>query len=155
MRTLKGYDLKISDRNAKVDEEKSDMFEESVESSCQEELSELHDNVQTSMPYDCLSGNLIQKAGDSGSDGNDAHKERPLSPATVALMCDEDDAIFMPDRFHDGASSCNGNVTVKSSQQHTITQTYAEQERIVLAKFCNVLNRLITCGSIKGKSFIN
>lgn len=84
----------------------------------------------------------------SSSDDADMAKGRPMSPTTLALMCDEQDTMFM------AASSSNNRLIgqdncVSSSQ---LTEVYAEQERIVLAKFRDCLNRLITCGEIKGNA---
>ncbi|CAA0840425.1 Protein tesmin/TSO1-like CXC 5 [Striga hermonthica] len=82
---------------------------------------------------------------ESGSDGADASKGRPMSPSTLALMCDEDDTMFT------SAASSSGLVVDNhvSSQLREETEAYAEQERIVLTKFRDCLNRLITLGEIK------
>ncbi|KAM7259780.1 hypothetical protein ACFE04_015521 [Oxalis oulophora] len=87
----------------------------------------------------------------SYSDGDDAPKSRSMSPGTLALMCDEQDTMLMSS----SSSPLNGLRPHKSrsasqlpSGQDT-TEVYAEQERIVLTKFRDCLNRLITCGEIK------
>lgn len=81
-----------------------------------------------------------------------ANYNRPLSPETLALMCDEqDDMIF-------GNSSANGvacnstlqNMIQKSSNSDGCTDVCREQERLILAKFLDVLRGLVTHGSIKG-----
>jgi hypothetical protein len=66
--------------------------------------------------------------------------KRPLSPGTLALMCDEQDTMF--DAPADVASTGVGT---------GVTETYTEQERIVLTKFRDCLNKLITLGDFKEK----
>ncbi|KAI8009996.1 Protein tesmin/TSO1-like CXC 5 [Camellia lanceoleosa] len=128
-----------------------DQLEDSVVSSAQQ--GKIEGLVQTAIPDDRLSGNQADIADDSILDGSDAQTRRSLSPATIALMCDEQDAMFMAVGSPDAAASCSGNTTLKSShRQGFITELYAEQERMVLMKFWKFLNRLITCGSIKGES---
>ncbi|GER28799.1 tesmin/TSO1-like CXC domain-containing protein [Striga asiatica] len=81
---------------------------------------------------------------ESGSDGADASKGRPMSPSTLALMCDEEDTMFT------SAASSSELVVDNhvSSQLREETEAYAEQERIVLTKFRDCLNRLITVVSL-------
>lgn len=123
--------------------------------------SAIHDQLQShkdsdaekTVAGDCSSANQVDKVGidDSSSDGVDALKGRPMSPGTLALMCDEQDTMFM------AASSPNGSIghgcSISSQLPHGqgMTEIYAEQERIVLTKFRDCLNRLITFGEIKGK----
>ena len=84
---------------------------------------------------------------DSGSDGVDTHNySRPTSPGTLALMCDEQDEMFLAN-----GGACNGqNMILKSSNSVRCTDVYGEQERLVLTRFWDVLCGLITRGSIKG-----
>ncbi|XP_021903130.1 protein tesmin/TSO1-like CXC 5 [Carica papaya] len=121
--------------------------------------SAIHDQLQShkdsdaekTVAGDCSSANQVDKVGidDSSSDGVDALKGRPMSPGTLALMCDEQDTMFM------AASSPNGSIghgcSISSQLPHGqgMTEIYAEQERIVLTKFRDCLNRLITFGEIK------
>lgn len=74
-----------------------------------------------------------------------------MSPSTLALMCDEGDTMFT------SVASSSGLVESNEPSQLPIEQgmaeAYAEQERIVLTKFRECLNRLITLGEIKGKSY--
>ncbi|KAF5940233.1 hypothetical protein HYC85_021400 [Camellia sinensis] len=137
----------LAEKNSKMDK-KGDQLESSLVSSDQEKHSKVEDNVQTSIPDDCLSGDQVDTAGNSGSDGSDAQTGRPPSPSTLALMCDEQDTMVMATGSPDAAAS-NGSLTNQSSQGQIFTELYAEQERIVLTKFWNFLNRLISCGSIK------
>lgn len=101
---------------------------------------------------DKLNGNPAEKitAEESSSDGADISKARPMSPGTLALMCDEQDTMFTT------ASSPNGlmghdNLSSQLPDGQGLSEAYAEQERIVLTKFRDCLNRLITLGEIKGK----
>ncbi|KAK7311791.1 hypothetical protein RJT34_10149 [Clitoria ternatea] len=76
-----------------------------------------------------------------------ANYNRPLSPETLALMCDEqNDMLF-------GNSSANGvacnctyqNMIYKSSNSDGCCNAYGEQERLVLTKFLDVLRGLKQC----------
>ncbi|KAA8523128.1 hypothetical protein F0562_009551 [Nyssa sinensis] len=99
---------------------------------------------------DCSSGNQAEKIGpdESSSDGTDVSKGRPMSPGTLALMCDEQDTMFMtaasPELMGHG---CNTSSQLPYGQG--MAEAYAEQERIVLTKFRDCLNKLITLGEIK------
>ncbi|KAL1337816.1 hypothetical protein HN51_032516 [Arachis hypogaea] len=75
---------------------------------------------------------------------------RPLSPETLSLMCDEQDEVF----FNNGSANrvaCNNfqSIVQKSSTSDRCPDVYEEQERVVLTKFWDVLRGLITVGSIK------
>lgn len=93
------------------------------------------------------------KPGESGSDGASVSKGRPMSPSTLALMCDEQDTMFAtaaaPNRL-----DVHSNASSQLPLEQGMTEAYGEQERIVLTKFRDCLNRLITLGEIKGESFI-
>ncbi|XP_076950734.1 protein tesmin/TSO1-like CXC 5 [Bidens hawaiensis] len=94
-------------------------------------------------------GAQVDKASpdESTSDGS---KGRPMSPGTLALMCDEQDTVFT-------ALTSNGlglgpNGTDAPSQLpdgHVVSETYAAQEKIVLTAFRDCLNKLITFGELK------
>lgn len=77
----------------------------------------------------------------------DASKGKPLSPATLALMCDEQDTIFMV-----AAASPNGSVDLDGCGANSQGQSemYAEQERVVLTRFRDCLSRLISYAELKG-----
>lgn len=101
---------------------------------------------------DSVNGNQTDSVvpDDSNLDGNDLPKSRPMSPLTLALRCDEQDTMFMAA----GSPSGLGN-HIHSSSSHlpeqSTSEVYAEQERIVLTKFRDCLNRLITFGELKGE----
>ncbi|KAK9274354.1 hypothetical protein L1049_019168 [Liquidambar formosana] len=108
-------------------------------------------DIHIDVPDDCLSGNQADRArtDDSGSDGGDVQNGRPMSPGTLALMCDEQDTMFMAAGSPNGVSGHGQNTTLKSSYGHGFSEVYAEQERLVLTRFWNFLNRLITRGCIR------
>lgn len=68
-----------------------------------------------------------------------AHEGMPMSPGTLALLCDEE---YM---FAEDASSDQIN------NYHSNKDICVEQERLVLMKFRDYLHRLITRGNIKGR----
>ncbi|KAL3500551.1 hypothetical protein ACH5RR_039644 [Cinchona calisaya] len=76
---------------------------------------------------------------------------RALSPETLALTCDERDVTSEKGNSPTRVSILKRSTTVKSSCTQVIKEVDAEQERLVLTKFCGFLNRLITCSSIKEK----
>uniref|UniRef100_Q9SL70-3 Isoform 3 of Protein tesmin/TSO1-like CXC 6 n=1 Tax=Arabidopsis thaliana TaxID=3702 RepID=Q9SL70-3 len=86
--------------------------------------------------------NKAEKSGleDSNADGS---KGRSLSPETLALMCDERDTMLMV------AASPNCSVEPTSQLPNGQDQVYAEQEKVVLTKFRDCLNRIISCGEVK------
>lgn len=110
-------------------------------------------DVDRTVTDDCSSANQADKVGpdDSGSDGSDGQKARPMSPGTLALMCDEQDTIFMAASSPNRLTGHGCNTSSQLPYGQGMTEVYAEQERIVLTKFRDCLNRLITFGEIKGK----
>ncbi|XP_018845547.2 protein tesmin/TSO1-like CXC 5 isoform X3 [Juglans regia] len=104
---------------------------------------------QNTTPDGSFSRNQVDRVGsnDSGSDGVDMDNGGPISPGTLALMCDEQDfmAVGSPERV---VSHCE-NINQKSLDGHGFTELFAEQERLVLTRLWDFLNRLITRGSIR------
>ncbi|KAF8094315.1 hypothetical protein N665_0365s0003 [Sinapis alba] len=82
------------------------------------------------------------------TDGNrdDGSKGKPLSPATLALMCDEHDTIFMVAAAEPNGSMDPGDCRTNSQEQ---SENYAEQERVVLTKLRDCLSRLISYAESK------
>ncbi|XWS17286.1 hypothetical protein CRYUN_Cryun33cG0054200 [Craigia yunnanensis] len=146
--------MTLSDQRSLTQKQAEDQTETSLASSTQNRLQSQKDSdAEKTMADDCSSANQADKAGpeDSSSHGADMPKARPMSPGTLALMCDEQDTIFMAAA---SANGINGHGCSTSSQLpygQGMTEIYAEQERIVLTKFRDCLNRLITFGEIKGK----
>ncbi|KAL2346915.1 hypothetical protein Fmac_000915 [Flemingia macrophylla] len=80
-----------------------------------------------------------------------ANCNQPLSPETVALMCDEQDDMLFGNNSANGVT-CNStyqNMIQNSFNSDVCTDVYGEQERLILSKFLDVLRGLITHGSIK------
>lgn len=73
--------------------------------------------------------------------------EKPLSPATRALMCDEEQMII--------SEKDTSSARVKTSQEKedadTSSEVYLEQERQILSSFRDYLIQLSNRGSINGK----
>ncbi|KAF5748572.1 putative transcription factor [Tripterygium wilfordii] len=100
---------------------------------------------------DCLSANQEDKVApvNSSSGGTELPMRRPMSPGTLALMCDEQDTIFMSASSPNRITSHGCNTTSQLHHGQRMNEAYAEQERVVLTKFRDCLNRLITFGEIK------
>ncbi|XP_021597752.1 protein tesmin/TSO1-like CXC 5 isoform X2 [Manihot esculenta] len=141
----------IHDQRNATEKRVEDQTEASLASSTQKSLQSQEANVDKIIAYDCCSANQVDKVGpeDSSSDGADMPKGRPMSPGTLALMCDEQDTMFMAAASPNVLTGhgCSGTSQLPCGQG--MTEIYAEQERIVLTKFRDCLNRLITYGEIK------
>ncbi|KAL3535736.1 hypothetical protein ACH5RR_004197 [Cinchona calisaya] len=85
---------------------------------------------------------------ESVSDGADVSKSRPMSPGTLALMCDEQDTMFTTAASPSGLTG-QSNMSCQLPHGQGLTEAYAEQERIILTNFRDCLNKLITLGEIK------
>jgi hypothetical protein len=79
----------------------------------------------------------------------DVQKEdgRPMSPSTLALMCDEEDPMFMGSS--QGPALVPAHTNNLAFAENTL-EVYAEQERCVLTEFRECLRRLVTCARFKG-----
>ncbi|XVE54252.1 hypothetical protein DITRI_Ditri03aG0065300 [Diplodiscus trichospermus] len=146
----------LSDERSLPQKQAEDQTETSLASSTQDRLLNQKDSdaVKT-MADDCSSANQADKAGaeDSSSDGADMPKGRPMSPGTLALMCDEQDTMFMAAASPSGIMGHSCSTYSQLPYGQDMTEIYVEQERIVLTKFRDCLNRLITFGEIKGSPF--
>ncbi|KAJ4806555.1 Tesmin/TSO1-like CXC domain-containing protein [Rhynchospora pubera] len=133
-------------------EEKQSEKEDQTESS----LASTKDNkeedsaIQKPSADDRSSGTHVDEA--SGSDTVDGQKAdgRPMSPSTLALMCDEEDAVFM--------ESSRGPTLVPPHTSNfafveSMPEVYAEQEKSVLIEFRECLRKLVTCGRMKEERF--
>ncbi|KAE8735388.1 Protein tesmin/TSO1-like CXC 5 [Hibiscus syriacus] len=137
----------LADQRSLSEKQAKDQTENSLASSTQDRLQNHKDSdAEKTMADDCSSASPADRAGheDSCSDGADTPKQRPMSPETLALMCDEEDAMFVE-------APSNGVMGHGCSSSSQTTEIYAEEERMVLTKFRDCLNRLITFGEIKGK----
>lgn len=81
----------------------------------------------------------------SGSGEGGVLNGRPMSPGTRALMCDEEDAMFMAAPSATASKSHHQNMNLKAHER----PEYAEQERLVLTRLRDYLNHLITRGMVR------
>ncbi|XP_051151135.1 protein tesmin/TSO1-like CXC 5 [Andrographis paniculata] len=131
--------MSLSEENKKIDVMDEDKTEISCSSSC-------HQNCRSEKT--ALDESRV--CPDRISHGDDVQSGRPLSPGTLSLMCDERDIPFAADNSPSTAMESNTSTNTSSAPTHTINKLYAEQERLVLTRFRDFLNRLITSASIEG-----
>lgn len=90
--------------------------------------------------------NKINDSPDCVLDANKMY-EKPLSPATRALMCDDEHVVV---------SEKETSARVKTSQEKedadTSSDIYLEQERQILSSFRDYLIQLSNRGNINGKA---
>ncbi|XP_047053673.1 protein tesmin/TSO1-like CXC 6 isoform X1 [Lolium rigidum] len=83
---------------------------------------------------------------DSRPDCTDDQKSsRPMSPGTLALMCDEQDTMFVTSENVDAQPT----VAVNPNR----SELYAEQERCVLTEFRDCLRKLVQYGRMKEEKY--
>ncbi|XP_049345438.1 protein tesmin/TSO1-like CXC 5 isoform X1 [Solanum verrucosum] len=110
--------------------------------------------VEKVMPDDCSTGIQAEsiRVDESRLDGADVSAERPISPGTLALMCDEQDTIFTTAAAPpNDLTSLSNNTSFQLPHGQGMAEIYPELERIVLAQTRDCLKKLITLGEIKGK----
>ncbi|KAI3992604.1 hypothetical protein MKX01_007926 [Papaver californicum] len=111
--------------------------------------------TQETSADDPLSRNLSEKVrmDDPRSDGSDLQNGRPMSPGTLALMCDEQDTMFMAAASPNGRLGNSGSMPLPSAYGPETTGLYAEQERRVLTAFRDSLQNLVQRGTIKETNY--
>ncbi|KAL9666428.1 hypothetical protein QQ045_000759 [Rhodiola kirilowii] len=109
------------------------------------------EKATTGEKSNAIESNIVD-SGCSGSDGADTMK-RPLSPGTLALMCDEQDTLFMANNTPNRMTGHGGMSGSQLPNGNEMTEAYAEQERVVLTKLRDTLNRLIYFGEIKERKY--
>ncbi|KAF8407068.1 hypothetical protein HHK36_006193 [Tetracentron sinense] len=144
----------LSDNKGATDKEagREDQMENSLASSIQDrEDSKKEPDFQKAVADDCLSGNQADEIGtnDSGLDGSDLSKGRPISPGTLALMCNEQNTMFMASASPNGVVGHACNTSLQLPHGQGMTEVYAEQEKFILTKFRDCLQKLITRGEMK------
>ncbi|XP_010925877.1 protein tesmin/TSO1-like CXC 5 isoform X2 [Elaeis guineensis] len=110
------------------------------------DASQREPDVQKEPVDDCSNGTDMDRANVelSESDHVDVHEgSKPMSPGTLALMCDEQDTIFMTFQ--------NNSTSSRFLSNQNVSEVYVEQERCVLMGLRDRLRWLINCGKIKGK----
>lgn len=136
-------------KNSKMDLQRKSC-NESADSCLQP--SETSEEGSTRIAAECRlsrNGEDTDTNGKSGSDECDVQNGRPLSPGTRALMCDEEDAMFMAAPLLTASKGSHQNTNQKSQNEHECSALYAEQERLVLTSLRDYLNQLITRGMIR------
>lgn len=121
---------------------------------CYREASYPSSGVEKVMPDDCSTGIQAEsmRVDESRLDSADVSKEGPISPGTLALMCDEQDTIFTAAAAPpNDPTSLIYNTSFQLPHGHGMAEIYPELERIVLAQTRDCLKKLITLGEIKGK----
>ncbi|ERM98621.1 hypothetical protein AMTRI_Chr05g66610 [Amborella trichopoda] len=83
----------------------------------------------------------------SSSDAGEGQKGRPMSPSTLALMCDEQDTLFS------AAASPSGANPKRFPYSQGSTELYGDQEMMVLTEFRDCLRKLVTVGRMKEAQF--
>ncbi|CAL9175070.1 unnamed protein product [Musa hybrid cultivar] len=112
------------------------------------ELRQIDPNSQLASAGDVSNGISAHKmdAEVHKSDCEDEHKaQRPMSPGTLALMCDEQDTMFM--------TSQNASTTLTYRCDQNISEVCAEQERCVLMEFRDYLRKIVTYGRMKEERY--
>ncbi|XP_052183549.1 protein tesmin/TSO1-like CXC 5 isoform X2 [Diospyros lotus] len=141
----------LADQRNVLKRRAEDKKEISYASSAQDRLQSQEFKVEKDVVHDCSGKNQAEKTnlGNSNGDGVDISKRRPMSPGTLALMCDEHDTMFMAPPSVKELMSNSRNTSSQLPHGQGMTEVYAEQERIILTKFRDCLNRLIAIGEIK------
>lgn len=114
-----------------------------------EDINKDQNHRKTSIDDRSIGGIDMGKASldDSRHDCTDDHKSsRPMSPGTLALMCDEQDTMF--------ATSQSAVAQPAIAVEQNRSELYAEQERCVLTEFRDCLRKLVQYGRMKGTSDI-
>lgn len=119
------------------------------------EDSQRDQEVQKAAVDDQPIGNKADKTSvdDSGSDGVDVQEERPMSPGTLALMCDEPYTMFTGNESTDGVLGGGQNRPHQLQLDQGMSEVYVEQERVILSALRDCLRRIITCGRIKEEKY--
>ncbi|KAG9456135.1 hypothetical protein H6P81_000643 [Aristolochia fimbriata] len=143
----------VSARNGTTDKQpESDITEDPVPCSTLDgNASSKEPDVQKAADDDQSCANQADKTStdDFNPDSADFLKGRAMSPGTLALMCDEKDAVLMAQGSPSGSMSNARGIPVGTSYSQGLTEIYAEQERCILTEFRNCLHKIMTCGKIK------
>ncbi|URE09439.1 tesmin TSO1-like CXC, partial [Musa troglodytarum] len=139
----------FADRKAQKLTETEGQFERSPIQSNDDRDQMWHDlDMKKALADEYSSEIPVEKANteESGSDCRDGQKGgRPMSPGTLALLCDEQDTIFMPSQAT--------NTVSRSFNNQSISEVYVEQERCVLMEFRDYLLKLVTYGQMKEEKY--
>ncbi|KAK4792505.1 hypothetical protein SAY86_022940 [Trapa natans] len=90
----------------------------------------------------CMSQAQRYETSSSVSILDDKQYERPTSPATLALLCDERDSLFVEEGLQKGMA-CQPLSTSNGVYRYGSIEVYAEQEKLVLTNFHDFLSNLV------------
>ncbi|XP_010920528.1 protein tesmin/TSO1-like CXC 5 isoform X2 [Elaeis guineensis] len=105
-------------------------------------------DAQKASADECSGGTHADKTSmqESVSDFADGQKGvRPMSPGTLALMCDEQDTLFM--------TAQDNGIPPRFPYKQNMSEVYAEQERCVLMEFRDYLHNLVNRGRMKESKY--
>ncbi|XP_022946846.1 protein tesmin/TSO1-like CXC 5 isoform X1 [Cucurbita moschata] len=141
----------FQDQTNATEKQSDAQTETSAASSTQDRLQKKDASDEKAAADDRSSANQTDKTtpDDSNSDGGDVPKGAPMSPGTLALMCDEQDTMLMATASPNRLMGPGCSTSSQLPHGRDTSEVYAEQERIVLTKLRDCLNRLITLGEIK------
>ncbi|KAG8055339.1 hypothetical protein GUJ93_ZPchr0001g29612 [Zizania palustris] len=146
----KSQEDKVVDKEDEIGRKKEDEMGGSLEltNHDREEKSKDPNHQRASIDNPSIEGTHASKASleESNHDCTDDQKSnRPMSPGTLALMCDEQDTMF---------AACQ-NVVAQQAIDVNLNRSelYAEQERCVLTEFRDCLRKLVTYGRMKEEKY--
>ncbi|XWS72556.1 hypothetical protein CRYUN_Cryun02cG0049900 [Craigia yunnanensis] len=122
-----------AEKSSKMDQQTEGGSIETIVSSGQvHEMSRKGNGVQNGATDDCNSENQgdADRSGNSAADGDDVQNGRPLSPGTRALMCDEEDAMFMAAGSPNVLADNSQNITQKSSNVMTAKRSMQSRKSL-------------------------
>ncbi|WOK91487.1 hypothetical protein Cni_G00178 [Canna indica] len=129
--------------------QKDDQVESSLASLNQENYQRQEDpNIQLASVDDGSNGVPVDQVDkeDADFDCEDGQQvRRPMSPGTLALMCDEQDTMFM--------TAQNPSNSLVSRCNQSTSEVYAEQEKRVLIEFRDYLRKIVTYGRMKEEKY--
>nr|XP_016472165.1 PREDICTED: protein tesmin/TSO1-like CXC 5 [Nicotiana tabacum] len=117
---------------------------------CHSEASYPSSGVEKVIPDDCSSAFQAENMDESSLDSANVPKERPMSPGTLALMCDEQNTIFtVAAAPPNDPTSLSNNTSSQLPHGQAMKEVYPELEKIVLTRTRDCLKKLITLGELK------
>ncbi|KAL9267752.1 tesmin/TSO1-like CXC 5-like protein [Drosera capensis] len=155
VKVMCAYLVVLSQEAAKTFAEKGNTME--TQAKAQDDVASLsqdglHGKSETGISESSLAGSPAaeQPVGpnDSNPDDAEASSLRSMSPATLALMCDEEDTMFMADGLSSG-SAAHFCATSNKKPELRNPELYAVQERLILTKFRDCLLRIIQLCDMK------
>ncbi|XP_033510961.1 protein tesmin/TSO1-like CXC 5 isoform X3 [Nicotiana tomentosiformis] len=117
---------------------------------CHSEASYPSSGIEKVIPDDCSNAVRAENMDESSFDSANVPKERPMSPGTLALMCDEQNTIFTAAAAPpNDPTSLSNNTSSQLPHGQGMKEVYPELEKIVLTRTRDCLKKLITLGELK------